>query len=503
MISLVAAFEQLLLATQDVFCQQRTFAHVYQLAYGFISAWGRRTISRVLCACHSQFEDWSASYRVFSRSPWKPNDLFQPVLTTCLRQSSSNNPFVVAVDDTTIKKTGRCIPGVRYCRDPMSPPFHMNLQRGQRFIQASAILRPEGLSGPARAIPIRFHPAPPPAKPGKKAGEVAWAAYREAQKTRNLSCQAASLIEDIRESVTQAGYEDRSLLIAVDGSYCNRNILRNLPGNVQVVARARGDVNLFLPPSEEDRSARGRRSKYGTPLEKPKEILVNDDFPWLQTPIFGAGRIHNLRYKTVPEVLWRSGTLTKPLRLIIIAPLRYRPTAKHRLLYREPAYLLTTDFTTPVETLIQAYFDRWEIEVNHRDEKSLLGVGQAQVWSVKSAFRVPQFQVAIYAMLLLAALIAYGPKRTNHYLPLPKWRKQEERRPSTLDILALLREELLSLAFSTPKFPRNGVYDANEEPVYDIGISYRRPESHHGPLPRITCPKSPVNVITAALYASS
>jgi len=31
--------------------------------------------------------------------------------------------------------------------------------------------------------------------------------------------------------------------------------------------------------------------------------------------------------------------------------------------------------------LIQYYFDRWQIEVNHRDEKSLLGVGQAQVWS--------------------------------------------------------------------------------------------------------------------------
>ncbi len=158
-------------------------------------------------------------------------------------------------------------------------------------------------------------------------------------------------------------------------------------------------------------------------------------------------------HKVVPNVLWRSGTLSRLLRLIVIAPLGYRLTKTSRILYRDPAYLLTTDLTSPVDSLIQAYFDRWEIEVNHRDEKSLLGVGQAQVWSEKAAFRVPQFQVAVYALLLLASLEAYGPRRTNDYLPMPKWRKQEDRKPSTLDIIALdiialLREEMLSLVIS-------------------------------------------------------
>lgn len=124
-------------------------------------------------------------------------------------------------------------------------------------------------------------------------------------------------------------------------------------------------------------------------------------------------------------------------------------TKKSKLLYRDPAYLLTTDLTSPVEILIQAYFDRWEIEVNHREEKSLFGVGDAQVWSKQAAPRVPQFQVAVYAMLLLASLVAYGAKRTDHYRLLPKWRKDEERRPSITDILALMREELMAKGVST------------------------------------------------------
>jgi len=43
------------------------------------------------------------------------------------------------------------------------------------------------------------------------------------------------------------------------------------------------------------------------------------------------------------------------------------------------------------------------IEVNFREEKTMLGCGQAQVRNPESAERVPAFIAAIYAMLHLAA----------------------------------------------------------------------------------------------------
>lgn len=501
---LLSAFERLLAEAKPAFAQERTFEHVRQFAYGFIAAWGRRTISRAICACNAQFEDWSASYRLFSRSPWEPNDVFQPILKSCLAYSPKEKLLVVALDDTSLKKTGKRIPGVSYGRDPMSPPFHVNLRRGQRYIQASAILRPEGLKGPARAIPIRFHPAPPPLKPGRKASAEELAAYKIAQKTENLSRKAVELIKGIRESVNKAECPGHTILLAVDGSYCNGTVLRNLPEKTEVIARARGDVKLYLPPSI-DGSERGRRRKYGMVLPKPKDIRSSDDYPWLETPIFGAGRVHNLRHKVVPHVLWRSGTLTKPLRLIIIAPIGYRPTQKSRVLYRDPAYLLTTDLASPINTLIQAYFDRWEIEVNHRDEKSLLGVGQAQVWSQKATFRVPSFQVAVYAMLLLASLDAYGPTRTNDYLPLPKWRKQEERRPSTLDIIAMLREEMFSLVVSKPLSiqQKNPTGEGNSASRLITMPSNSKASSRSKHTLNTTPENYPINLAAAMLYAST
>jgi len=484
---LVDAFEELLQMTRQAFPQQRSFVRARRLAYGFAVAWGRKTITRAVCAVHRQFEDWSGDYRLFSRSPWQPNDVFQPVLERCLEQSQG--PVRVALDDTAMRKTGHRVPGVRYVHDPMSPPFAPGFMRAHRFIQASVLLRPEGLEGPARAIPVRFRPAPSAAKPGKRADAAAWAAYREAQHRQCLSVQGAQLIADLRDSIDRAGYDQRGLLVAVDGSYCNRNVLRELPARVEVIARARGDIRLFRPLTAAEHAVWGRRRKYGAALPLPKEVLADERVPLKFTLVYGAGRIHNVRYKAIDRVLWRSGTRDRPLRLFVIAPLSYRPRVGARLLYRDPAYLLTTDLDSPDDLVLQAYFDRWEIEVNHRDEKDLFGVDQAQVWSHAATWRVPQFQVAVYAMLLLAALKAYGPSRTEAYLPHPKWRSHEPRRPSLLDVLSLLREQLMECAI-----------DGFRSPARSAASACPAPKRSTLPATGLPVPADP---ITAALYSSS
>lgn len=498
MTGLADAFEGLLQAIRQAFPRQRTFAHARHLAYGFAAAWGRRTISRALCATHDQFRDWSASYRFFSRSPWQPNSIFNAILSACLSHED-RGPLVVALDDTALRKTGRHIPGVAYLHDPLSPAFSPGFMRGQRFIQASAILRPEGDQGPCRAIPVRFHPAPPPKKPGRRADEDEWRSYRLAQRTENLSAKGSAVIADLRRSMDAAGHAERALLVAVDGSYCNRNVLRALPARTDVIARARGDMRLYAPLTDAQRATFGKRRKYGDPLPRPNEILADEQVPWRTVKVYGAGRVHDLVYKSIPYVLWKNGTRDRPMRLFVIRPLRYRPRVGSRLLYRDPAYLLTTDTATLDPVLLQAYFDRWEIEVNHRDEKDLLGVGQAQVWSDGAAWRVPQFQVAVYAMLLLAALQAYGPKRTDDYLPRPKWRHDEVGRPSTLDILALLREELMEIAIAS----------MSGQPPDAIATPWRirRPSptasSSDRASPNTTRPAFPIQAVVAALYASS
>jgi len=97
--------------------------------------------------------------------------------------------------------------------------------------------------------------------------------------------------------------------------------------------------------------------------------------------------------------------------------------------------------TTPADLLLAAYVGRWEVEVNFRDEKTLLGVGQAQVRNPDSVQRAPLFLVGCYAILLFCCLGVYGDRRTQDFAPLPKWRTQTPLRPSTRDLLVQLRKE--------------------------------------------------------------
>ena len=86
---------------------------------------------------------------------------------------------------------------------------------------------------------------------------------------------------------------------------------------------------------------------------------------------------------------------------------------------------------------------RWDIEVNHRDEKQLIRVQAPQVRSWRSVERLPPFLDAGHAMLLLAGARAFGPGATEPCFPQPKWRTRcPKHRLTTGDYLQQLRCQL-------------------------------------------------------------
>ena len=69
MTPLLDALLNLLEGWRTVFPQKRTFARALRLALAQVLAPGCRTISRIIAVCGLDPQDWSADYRVFSRSP--------------------------------------------------------------------------------------------------------------------------------------------------------------------------------------------------------------------------------------------------------------------------------------------------------------------------------------------------------------------------------------------------------------------------------------------------
>ena len=417
---------------EAVFSQQRVWHRARRLALGLVVGLGLRTITRALGAVGREQKPWSSDYRVFSRSPWAVRALFASVVDEALALQGAG-PMVVAGDYTHLVRAGRKVQAARWTRDPLSPPFHVNLVRAVRFFQLAFIV-PCAPAAP-RAVPVAFAHSPVPLKPGKKADVTAWAAYRQEQRRQPAAVAARAEIVALRQYLNAHGASSRVLLVALDGSFCQRSFLEEPMVGVELLCRARKDAVLCRK-----QEGSGRRF-YGAHTFTPESMRQDPTAPWQQmTARFGA-KEHPLRYKDCGVVYWRNGARRRPLRLIVLAPQAYRRSPRGKLLYRDPGYLLTTDLTTPVTVLIQAYLDRWQIEVAHRDEKSVMGVGQAQVWNEHAVIRQPPFAVAAYALLLLAGIKAYGGQRSSDLPALPRWRGQAGR-PSCLDLVNTLRTQL-------------------------------------------------------------
>ena len=401
---------------------------------------GRRTLSRALWALGRQDQDWSADYKLHSRANWKAQDLFQPILEQASR-FCDDSVLVVAMDDTRIRKTGRKILTAFYQRDPLSPKFRFNLLWGLRFLHFSLLvpLYRSNAETPPRSLPVRFLEVPALKKPGKKASVAELEAYRQAVKECNLSRRSIDLLKELRQLADRAGLRPRTMLAVGDAGFCNRTLFRPSLDRIDLLSRARRDCRLCLAAEP------GSRRFYSTEQFTPDQIRQRESLPWQHARIFHGGQWREVRYKEIGSVYWRTGGAKRPLRLFVVAPIPYASGKGQRKYYRDPAYLLTTDLMRPGAVLLQAYFDRWQIEVNHREIKDTLGIGQAQLRHSRSVPRQPAMLVAAYSALLLAAIQVFGDTRPEGaFPPLPKWRRNA-RRPSCLDLVTLLRLEVSSL----------------------------------------------------------
>ncbi len=405
---------------------------------------GRHTISGLITTFGKQFHDWTADYSLYSKNRIDEDAIFRQVRREVEALTPDSRPLCVALDDTILRKTGRTIPGAAYRKDPLGPAFNLNLVWAQRMQQISAAVSDK--DNAVRMIPICFQDASTPRKPRKDAAPEQHEFYKEQMKQRNLNAMAVASLRRLQEErAGENGGAVPGLHVAVDGSYTNRKMLRNLPENTTLIGRIRKDARLSAKP-EARAEPRGRRRFYGDDLPTPEQIRQDPDIPWIEVWAQAGGKWRKFEVKTLGPIRWRAAG-EMDLRLVVVRPVGYRLRKGARHLYTQPAYLICTDPGLALEDLLQEYLWRWDIEVNHRDEKTILGVGQAQVRNENSVENIPATAVAAFAMLHLAAIKAYGPGGKPTAIPEAKWRNpSKKRRPSTQDLVNELRRELWAKA---------------------------------------------------------
>lgn len=264
--------------------------------------------------------DGSADYRLYSQDRFDEQAVFGAVRVAVEQTLEPNQPLVVAMDDSLLRKTGRKIHGVRYQRDPGSPQFHVNFVRGLRVLQISAAL-PQG-GGMARMVPIDFQHAVLPPKPAKTATAQELEDYKKIKAQRNINRAGFQRLEALRQDMDQKGSAQRPLIASVDGRFTNKTFLKTVPARTVVVGRVRKDAVLHELP--EVQPARGRKRKYGKLLATPEQLLKDDQVAFQTVRAFAAGQRHDFQIKRLGPVVMRLDRAARPVQTVVIKPLGYR-----------------------------------------------------------------------------------------------------------------------------------------------------------------------------------
>ena len=186
----------------------------------------------LLTTSGSQFQDWSASYRLFSQQRLPIAEIFSVVRRNIVAQLPAGAPLRAVLDDSLLRRSGLHTPGVAWRRDPLGPRFQTNFVRAQRFLQISAAL--PGDNGLYRLAPIAFLHTPTPPKPPRKATGSNW---RSTVATRGIPVSVCarsnrssnSAIRWIRmPAVNSAAYGSLSTGATPTPRYSNRSRLTPL-----------------------------------------------------------------------------------------------------------------------------------------------------------------------------------------------------------------------------------------------------------------------------------
>jgi hypothetical protein len=396
---LLQALWEIVSAHAGAFRQQRTFVRMVTLLLGELFAFARHTVTQGLLALGLTDADWTAWYRLFSRPRFAEEELARRLFRETLVHQPREQVYVVGMDATQVPRSSRKMPGTSWLKAPRTPPFLPGIHRAQRFVEGSWLTpRQEGYSW---AIPLRCLPAFP-----AKAVAAEAPACREWEAGR-------SFLSWMRGELDAAGREEEWLLSLGDGSYDCLALWRGLPPRTTLAARcARNRCLRALP---EPQQGRGRRRKYGAPVPHPAEWLQERE-GWSEAPVEVRGRTLHLRYRLEGPYL-RERAAEQPLFLLVVrGETWYAGREVRQRKQRKPAFYLISatkrgeewQLPLPVEEVLAWLWQRWELEVAHREMKSGLGVGEMQCWNRRAATVAVQWSVWMYAVLVLAGYRAWG-----------------------------------------------------------------------------------------------
>lgn len=386
---------ELLQTHRSIFKQERSYQRVVALVLAEVFVFARHTITQLLMSLGQTEQDWSAWYRLLSQRRFGYEQASEVVFRETLRHVAGDEVYVVAGDATQTPRSSRKLEGSGWLRNLRTPPFMVGIHAAQRWFNGCWFVPPE--AGYSRAVPIRWQPAftvksQPKVHPPVKESEA-----------------ALNFLHWLRQQLAHCGRATQRVLFVGDGHYDCVTLWQALPSGVTVLARSAKNRVLYQLPATPQSNQRGRKRRYGERAATPQQVWQQRQ-GWQKRTLEVRGRARHLQVK-VRGVFVRKGAAHCPLFLIVV---RGKDNARTR---REPLPFLVNahqaddgswQLPLPLDTLLFWAWQRWEIEVCHRELKSNFGLGNKQCFNPQAAVASVQWSAWVYALLLLAGYRTFG-----------------------------------------------------------------------------------------------
>jgi hypothetical protein len=384
----------LLAAHRGIFKQERTYQRGVALVLAELFVFARHTVTQLLMSLGQTETDWSIWYRLFSQRRFNYEAAREVVFRKTVDFGAASEVYVVAGDTTQTPRSSRKLEGAGWLRNLRTPPFRVGIHAAQRWFNGSWLVPQE--AGYSRAIPIQWQPA-----------------FTEKSKPKvhtpvKESEAAVSFLNWLRGQLKRCGREQQQVLFVGDGHYDSLPLWQALPQGVTVLARSAKNRVLHHLPTHPP-SGRGRKRVYGERAATPQAVW-QERKGWRALTLVVRGRKRHLQVK-VRGVFLRKGAPDCPLFLIVVRGKKNCHTRREPLPFLVNAQQAddgSWQLPLPLDTLLFWAWQRWEIEVCHRELKSNFGLGNKQCFNPYAAVASVQWSAWVYSLLLLAGYQTFG-----------------------------------------------------------------------------------------------
>ena len=379
-----------------------------------VAAWivclGRRTISRVWeTTGRSAEHSHCPAFRLFSEAAWNWDEVGRILLVKLLATFVPGSRVWLVIDDTLCHKRGAKVAfGGIYLDPVLSSKKHKVFRFGTNYVTLGLIVQ----------LPFR--------QDRFFCVNILWRVCAKKDKNNPGTHRTKPQLAREMVELVASWLPGRQLLAVADSAYLGKNLLKDLPTNVDALGPIHWQAELTEPLPQD---YCGRRKK-GNKLTTPRQAMEDERWAWQDLLLHHPKGKKALQIKMLGPCCWYNSAGQMILHVVLVRD----PEKK----WRDEA-LLCSALDLSAEEVIVGYLKRWSVEVAYCDSKQLLGFHDPMVWSERAVERAHPMAWFVGSLVILwyAEVGQHEPQAQRHR---PWFKKKVE--PTFADMLACCRLHL-------------------------------------------------------------